>query len=101
MVSSVENIYGKSYDYVVIGGGVSTPLIVSRCTRITDGIHQTAGLTAASRLVEYFPDRSVLVLEAGEANLDDPKMLLGGQFGSTFEDPKVCHRGSPSLCAFG
>ncbi|EPS94467.1 hypothetical protein FOMPIDRAFT_152880 [Fomitopsis schrenkii] len=69
MVSSVENIYGKSYDYVVIGGG-------------------TAGLTAASRLVEYFPDRSVLVLEAGEANLDDPKMLLGGQFGSTFEDPK-------------
>ncbi|KZT66296.1 GMC oxidoreductase [Daedalea quercina L-15889] len=69
MVSSVENVAGKAYDYVVIGGG-------------------TAGLTAASRLVEYFPDRSVLILEAGESNLDDPKILLGGQFGSTFGDPK-------------
>ena len=54
-------------------------------------------MTAASRLVEYFPNRSVLVLEAGEANLDDPKIMLGGQFGGTFEDPKVRRRGSTML----
>ncbi|KAH9841077.1 GMC oxidoreductase [Rhodofomes roseus] len=69
MVASVDTVADKAYDYVVIGGG-------------------TAGLTAASRLVESFPDRSVLVLEAGEPNLDDPKILLGGQFGGTFGDPK-------------
>lgn len=97
MVSSVENVSGRSYDYVVIGGGVSTPLSVPRCPRYTNLNAQTAGLTAASRLVEYFPDRSVLVLEAGEANLDDPKIMLGGQFGGTFEDPKVCRRGSLML----
>ncbi|KAH9934261.1 uncharacterized protein B0H18DRAFT_1114998 [Fomitopsis serialis] len=69
MVSEVSSVAGKAYDYVVIGGG-------------------TAGLTAASRLVEGFPDRSVLVLEAGLPNLDDPRILLGGQFGGTFGDPK-------------
>lgn len=32
----------------------------------------------------------MLVLEAGEPNLDDPKILLGGQLGVTWGDKKVC-----------
>ncbi|KAH9481035.1 Dehydrogenase [Psilocybe cubensis] len=58
----------KSYDYIVIGGG-------------------TAGLTAAVRLSEN-PSESVLVLEAGSANLGDPKIDIPGQFGCTLGDPK-------------
>ena len=49
---------------------------------------QTAGLTVAARLVED-PNVTVVVLEGGEANLNDPKILLGCSFGSTFGDPKV------------
>ncbi|KAI0955877.1 hypothetical protein AcV7_006420 [Taiwanofungus camphoratus] len=69
MVAQLSDVAGKSFDYVVIGGG-------------------TAGLVVASHLVED-PNTSVLVLEAGEPNIDDPKILLGGGFGSTFGDPKV------------
>ncbi|KAI0931110.1 hypothetical protein AcW2_000066 [Taiwanofungus camphoratus] len=68
MVSQVSDIANKTFDYIVIGGG-------------------TAGLTVASRLVED-PDKSVLVLEAGQPNLNDPKILYGGGFGSTFGDAK-------------
>ncbi|KAI0950969.1 hypothetical protein AcW1_008132 [Taiwanofungus camphoratus] len=68
MVAQLSDVAGKSFDYVVIGGG-------------------TAGLVVASHLVED-PNTSVLVLEAGEPNIDDPKILLGGGFGSTFGDPK-------------
>ncbi|KAH9934323.1 GMC oxidoreductase [Fomitopsis serialis] len=69
MIAQILNVANKSFDYVIIGGG-------------------TAGLTVASRLLEHSNKRSVLVLEAGEPNLDDPKVLLGGTFGSTFGDPK-------------
>lgn len=46
-------------------------------------------MTVAARLVKD-PCISVLVLEAGEPNLGDPKILLGGQLGATYGDPKVC-----------
>jgi choline dehydrogenase-like flavoprotein len=49
---------------------------------------KTAGLTLAGRLSED-PSLSILVLEAGESNLDDPNILLPGQFGKTFGNPKV------------
>ncbi|PCH42171.1 GMC oxidoreductase [Wolfiporia cocos MD-104 SS10] len=68
MAAQISDVSGKSFDYIIIGGG-------------------TAGLTVANRLVED-PFKSVLVLEAGEANLDDPKILLGGGFGSIFGDEK-------------
>ena len=42
----------------------------------------------AGRLAED-PDGSVAVLEAGEANLSDPLILRGGQFGATWGNPKV------------
>ena len=49
---------------------------------------KTAGLAVAGRLAEN-PEVSVAVLEAGEPLLDDPKILLGGGFASTWGDPKV------------
>ncbi|EPS97882.1 hypothetical protein FOMPIDRAFT_142301 [Fomitopsis schrenkii] len=70
MISTpISNVANKTFDYVIIGGG-------------------TSGLTVAGRLAERSEDSSILVLEAGEANYDDPKVLLGGTFGTTFGDPK-------------
>ncbi|KAK7029895.1 GMC oxidoreductase [Favolaschia claudopus] len=63
------NISGKTFDYVIVGGG-------------------TAGLALASRLSED-PTVRVVVLEAGEANLHDPNILIPAQFGKTFGNPKV------------
>ncbi|TFY63799.1 hypothetical protein EVJ58_g3033 [Rhodofomes roseus] len=68
MVAQVSDVADKTFDYVIVGGG-------------------TAGLTIAARLLEN-TDSSLLVLEGGAPNLDDPKILLGGGWGSTFGDTK-------------
>lgn len=51
-LTSLDQVSGKAFDYVIIGGG-------------------TAGLTLAARLSED-SSKSVLVLEAGGAHLNDP-----------------------------
>lgn len=45
-------------------------------------------MTAAARLTED-PSVSVAVLEAGQANLNDPKITVPGQFTQTFTNPQV------------
>lgn len=62
-----KQVSDKSFDYVIVGGG-------------------TAGLVLAARLTED-PNCSVVVLEAGEANLDDPAIFRPGQHGSHFGQP--------------
>ncbi|KAF8158651.1 GMC oxidoreductase [Mycena galopus ATCC 62051] len=57
------DVLSKSYDYVVVGGGL-------------------AGLTLANRLTED-SHKEVLVLEAGEAHLDDPLVDIPGFIGAT------------------
>ncbi|KAJ3485204.1 hypothetical protein NLI96_g5126 [Meripilus lineatus] len=52
MLATIEELAGKSFDYIVVGGG-------------------TSGLTLAARISEN-PKLSVLVLESGGANIDDP-----------------------------
>ncbi|KAJ7872785.1 GMC oxidoreductase [Mycena olivaceomarginata] len=58
-----SNPLSRIYDFVIVGGG-------------------PAGLTLANRLTED-PQTQVLVLEAGEARLDDPLINIPGFLGST------------------
>ncbi|KAJ7787676.1 GMC oxidoreductase [Mycena olivaceomarginata] len=58
-----SNALSRIYDFVIVGGG-------------------PAGLTLANRLTED-PQTQVLVLEAGEARLDDPLINIPGFLGST------------------
>ncbi|KAH9476793.1 GMC oxidoreductase family protein Mala s 12 [Psilocybe cubensis] len=67
-IVNVEETVKSPFDYVVIGGG-------------------TAGLTVAARLSED-PSVKVLVLEAGEENLNDPLIEVPAQFLRTFGNPK-------------
>ncbi|EGN92588.1 hypothetical protein SERLA73DRAFT_190954 [Serpula lacrymans var. lacrymans S7.3] len=64
MSTTIQDVADQSFDFVVIGGGA-------------------AGLCLASRLAEE-STFSVLVLEAGQANLDDPAILLPAQYGTHF-----------------
>ncbi|KAG7448430.1 alcohol oxidase [Guyanagaster necrorhizus] len=64
----IGDVDGKTFDYVVVGGG-------------------TAGLILAARLSEN-ASLSVLVLEAGDANLDDSLIMRPGQYGHTFGRPQ-------------
>lgn len=65
---SVEQVKDQHFDYIVAGGG-------------------TAGLTLAARLSED-SRLSVLVLDAGNANLDDPLITHSVQYGKQFGNPK-------------
>ncbi|KAF6798148.1 choline dehydrogenase [Colletotrichum sojae] len=56
--------YGESYDYIVVGGG-------------------TAGVAVAARLSEGLPDSKILLIEAGPAAWDEPKINVPGMKGST------------------
>ncbi|KAJ7145705.1 GMC oxidoreductase [Mycena epipterygia] len=68
MSANLSDVSGKIFDYVVVGGG-------------------TAGLALASRLSED-PSVTVVVIEAGEANIGDPNILVPAQFGRTFKNSK-------------
>jgi hypothetical protein len=86
MVAKIADVVDKSFDYIIIGGGVY-PLIYL-FQRYANKRSQTAGLTAAARLSED-PSISVAVLEAGSPNLDDPKIIIPAQLTKTFTDPQV------------
>ncbi|KAJ5946440.1 CAZyme family AA3 [Penicillium verhagenii] len=58
----------KEYDYIVVGGG-------------------TSGLVVANRLTED-PSCSVLVLEAGKNQVDDPRIAAPGLAATTYFDPE-------------
>ncbi|EKM51206.1 uncharacterized protein PHACADRAFT_200028 [Phanerochaete carnosa HHB-10118-sp] len=60
--SGIDEVSGKSFDYIVVGGG-------------------GCGLTLAARLSED-PSKTVLVLESGGANLNDPELLRPASYGS-------------------
>ncbi|KAJ7584463.1 GMC oxidoreductase [Mycena floridula] len=61
---TIAEVEQRSFDYIIVGGG-------------------TAGLTLAARLAEN-DNISVLVLEAGNTNENDPAICRPGQFGSHF-----------------
>ena len=57
----------NSFDFVIVGGG-------------------TAGLVLAARLTED-PKVSVVVLEAGDNRLEDPKINIPGLATTLYDDP--------------
>ncbi|KAF9259119.1 alcohol oxidase [Marasmius fiardii PR-910] len=67
-LATFDQVQGQSFDYIVVGGG-------------------TAGLVVASRLSED-PGVSVLVLEGGNPNLDEPLISRPAQFGFQFNNPQ-------------
>ncbi|KAJ6589202.1 alcohol oxidase [Mycena capillaripes] len=68
MIVPASQVGNKTFDYVVVGGG-------------------TSGLTVAVRLSEN-PSVSVLVIEAGPPNLDDPAILTPAAMGTHLGNPK-------------
>ncbi|KAI9068482.1 GMC oxidoreductase [Trametes sanguinea] len=64
MSATIDNVQDKTFDYIICGGG-------------------TAGLTVAARLTED-PNTSVLLLEAGDANIGDMALLLPAAYCSQF-----------------
>lgn len=82
--TTITDVVDKTFDYLIAGGGVrrSSAHLYDHVANID----QTTGLTLAARLSDD-PSVSVLVIEAGRANLDDPNILILGQFGKTFRNP--------------
>ncbi|CDO76652.1 GMC oxidoreductase [Trametes cinnabarina] len=64
MAATIDDVKDKSFDYIICGGG-------------------TAGLTLGARLTED-PNTTVLVLEAGAANIGDMNILRPASYGSHF-----------------
>ncbi|KAI0375888.1 GMC oxidoreductase [Pilatotrama ljubarskyi] len=65
---TIDQVKDHSFDYIICGGG-------------------TAGLTVAARLTED-PQNTVLLLEAGEANLGDMALLRPASYASHFGNPQ-------------
>ncbi|WWD16664.1 hypothetical protein CI109_101094 [Kwoniella shandongensis] len=64
LLTDPEQVNGQTFDYVIVGGGLG-------------------GLTVANRLSEN-PDITVLVLEAGADNRNDPRVYEPGQYSVAF-----------------
>ncbi|KAI0337693.1 alcohol oxidase [Trametopsis cervina] len=72
MTAKLEDVAGKTFDYIIVGGG-------------------TVGLTLAARL-SADPAKSVLVLEAGEAHLNNHDILGVQMYGSHFANDLYAYR---------
>lgn len=66
-IAQLQDVTGRTFDYIVVGGG-------------------TSGLCIAARLTED-PNVNVLVLEAGKPNINDPLLLRPASYAAQFDNP--------------
>lgn len=73
MIVEADKVINQSFDYVVVGKSpyFSLPICLQHEFVLSGG--GTAGLIVAARLTED-PRVTVLVLEGGPANIDDPNI---------------------------
>lgn len=78
-LSSIDDFIKHEYDFLVVGGG-------------------TAGLVVAARLTEN-PNIHVGVLEAGQALIGDPMIMMPAMYVKTIGDPKYdwLHKSTPQV----
>ncbi|THH05342.1 hypothetical protein EW146_g9930 [Bondarzewia mesenterica] len=79
MTAELEDVANKTFDYIIVGGG-------------------TAGLVLAARLSED-PSTSVLVLEAGAANFDDPDLQKCSETRTMTGASPPSRRSTPTITA--